>query len=161
MSWQPSVCMAMTRRFRFWPKARPTPPDVGSMAAMTNHSAEPRRQPRYFITRAIAKTSIRGAIWPGIVGSSRLMPSMDIASSMCPTEIPDDSSRQHAGFTPDVRSSRWPISMKTHVEEPPAIRKSRSRRLRLKSCAASMRCSRSSAPSTAKRPMNAELFANH
>ena len=68
MSWRPNACMATTRPSRSWPKARPTPADVGFMCAMTGRSVEHRRRRRCSITHATAKASIRGSIWPDIAG---------------------------------------------------------------------------------------------
>jgi len=120
MSWPRSACMVMTRPFRFWRKARPTPADVGFMFATTSHSVEHLRRPRCFITLAIARVSIRGSIWPDIAGSSRPMPLMDIACFMSRTEAPDASWRRHVGFMPGACSSPWPILMRTHAEKPRA-----------------------------------------
>ncbi len=62
---------------------------------------------------AIAKASIRRRIWPDMPGCSRPTPLMGIASSICPIERLVRSWRRGAGCTRGVRSSPWPISMKT------------------------------------------------
>jgi len=62
---------------------------------------------------------------------------------------PDRSGRLPAGRMEGVRSSPWPTSKRMHGARLPAKRRSRSRPSRSRSCAGSMRCSRSNAPSMA------------
>ena len=79
-------------------------------------------------------------------------------SSIWRTESPARSGRRRVGCMRGARSSPWPISRRTRVARPRARRRSRSRRSRSRSCAASTRCSRSSAPSTARAPRSAWRF---
>ena len=60
--------------------------------------------------------------------------------------------RPPAGRMRAGRSSRWPISRPVPVARPRARRRRRSRRWRWRRSGASTRCSRSSAPSTARAP---------
>ena len=72
-----------------------------------------------------------------------------------PGEVLGPSWRRRVGCMPGARSSPWPTSRRTPGAKPRARRRSRCRRSRSRSCAASTRCSRSSDPSTARAPRSA------
>jgi transposase len=68
MYFLPIACIATTRPCRFWPRARPTPGDVGSMCATTGPSAARRRRRRCSIIRATAATNNPPAHLRGYAG---------------------------------------------------------------------------------------------
>lgn len=67
--------------------------------------------------------------------------------------------KRPVGSMPDARSSPWRILRRTRGAKRPERRRSSSRPLPWRSCAASTLCSRSSALSMAKTPTNERLFA--
>ena len=150
MSWRPSACMRMIRLCRFWPREKPTPGDAGFICAMISPLAEWGRRRRCFITRAIAGANIPRGIWLDMPASCKRTPMTDTTSSICPREVQGPSWRRRVGCTPGARSSPWPISRRTPDAKPRARRRFRCRRSRLRSCAASTRCSRSSDPINGK-----------
>ena len=77
------------------------------------------------------------------------MPMMATTSSIWLGEIQARSGRRRVGSMQGARSSPWLILRRTPGAGPRARRRSRSRPSRSRSCAGSMRCSRSSGPSTA------------
>ena len=64
----PSGCMATTRRFRSWRRARPRPAASGSMSATTGRSAGRSRRRLYFTPRATERASIPSRHLAGYAG---------------------------------------------------------------------------------------------
>jgi transposase len=103
------------------------------------------------------KANIPRRIWPDMPASCRRTPMTGTTGSIRPDEVLGPSWRRHVGCMPGARSLPWPTSRKTLDAKPQARKRSRCRRSRSRSCTVSMRCSRSSDPSTASAPMNAWL----
>jgi transposase len=82
---QPNDCMATTPRCRSWPRARPTPGDVGFTCATIARSAAPCRRRRCSITRATAPASIPRRISPTTLGFSR--PTLMADTTSCTSRI--------------------------------------------------------------------------
>ncbi len=76
-----------------------------------------------------------------------------------PNDVLGQSEKRPVGSMPVARSSPWPTSKKTHGVRPVVKRKLRCRRLRSRSCVASMPSSPSSARSMAKAPTSERLSA--
>jgi transposase len=76
-----------------------------------------------------------------------------------PSQVLGLSGKRPVGFMPGARSSPWRIWRKTRDVRLLARRRSPSRRLRSRSCAASTPCSQSSARSMAKAPTTERLSA--
>ena len=136
-------------------KARPTPDGSGSMFATIGRSAAPGRPPRSSITRAIVAANIRRRIWRDIPASCKQTPMTATTSCISQTGSPGRSGRRRAGCMRGARSSPWPTSRRTRAAKLPVRRRSRSRRSPSRWCAASTRCLRSSARSTARAPRSA------
>ena len=81
-----SVCMATTRRCRFWPGARPTPGGPGSMSATTDRSAVRTRRRPCSTTRGTARAIIRSSICGATPASCRPTPLPDITGSTSPPD---------------------------------------------------------------------------
>ena len=87
------------------------------------------------------------ASYSGILQADALA---DTTNSTSPSEVLGRSGKRPVGSMPGARSSPWRILRKTRGARLRARRRSPSRRLRSRSCAASTPCSRSSARSMAK-----------
>ena len=123
MSLQPTDCTAMTPPCRSWPRARPTPVDVGFMCATIALSAAPRRRRQCSITRAIEPASTPRRIWPPMPESSRLTLTADTTSYTSPIASRARSWKQHAGPMPAALSSPWLIWPRTPVARRKAKRR--------------------------------------
>ena len=92
---------------------------------------------------------LRSGIGLEMSASCRRTPMMATTGSIWLGEIQAPSGRRRVGSMQGARFSQWLILRRTPGAGPRARRRSRSRPSRSRSCAGSMRCSRSSGPSTA------------
>ena len=91
MSWRPTSCMLMTRRYRFWrpAPARPRPDACGSICATSGLMAVKRRRRLSIAILPIARASIRARNWPNSAASCRPTAIPVLASSIrAPTGNP-------------------------------------------------------------------------